>query len=211
MYILSIHPCIATNKNGCSECHVGDTELAVAYQQISAHVASDLNHRQAADMAVDAYQELGGVLVGYLRANLRCDEDAQDLAQEVYLRITRHPNISEIRSLKAFVFTIAKNLLRDKSRRAATRLSACSISADDVTLVAAGSDPLQQLEADERLQHFEAIVAGLLPACREAYILNRTYSLSYADIADYMQISVSMVEKHISAALRALRADCQVH
>ncbi len=162
-------------------------------------------------MAVDAYQELGGVLVGYLRANLRCDEDAQDLAQEVYLRIARHSNISEIQSLKAFVFTIAKNLLRDKSRRSATKLSACSISADDVTLAAAGNDPLDQIEADERLQRLEAIVAGLLPACREAYILNRTYSLTYADIADYMQISVSMVEKHISAALRALRADCQVH
>lgn len=162
-------------------------------------------------MAVDAYQELGGVLVGYFRANLRCDEDAQDLAQEVYLRIVRHPDISEIQSLRAFVFTIAKNLLRDKSRRCATRLSACSISADDVILVAAGSDPLQQLEADERMQRFEAIVAGLLPACREAYILNRSYSLSYADIADFMQISVSMVEKHISAALQALRADCQFH
>ena len=116
-------------------------------------------------MAVDAYQELGGVLVGYLRANLRCDEDAQDLAQEVYLRIARHPNIGEIQSIKAFVF----------------------------------------------MQRFEAIVAGLRPACRQAYILNRIYSLSYAGIADYMQISVSMVEKHISAALRALRADCQVH
>ena len=192
-------------------CDAGDTELAVAYEQISAHVTSDLNHRQAADMAIDAYQELGGVLVGYLRANLRCDEDAQDLAQEVYLRIARHSNISEIQSLKAFVFTIAKNLLRDNSRRCATRLSACSISADDVILAAAGSDPFQQLEADERLQRLEAIVAGLIPACREAYILNRTYSLTYADIADHMQISVSMVEKHISAALRLLRADCQVH
>ena len=189
----------------------GDTELAVAYEQISASVTSDLNHRQAADMAVNAYQELGGVLVGYLRANLRCDEDAQDLAQEVYLRISRHPNIGEIQSIKAFVFTIAKNLLKDQSRRCATRLSACSISTDDVTLAAAGGDPLLQLEADERMQRFEAIVAGLLPACRQAYILNRIYSLSYAGIADYMQISVSMVEKHISAALRALRADCQVH
>ena len=71
VYILSIHPCIATNKNGCSECHAGDTELAVAYQQISAHVASDLNHRQAADMAVDAYQELGGVLICSLQNGIK--------------------------------------------------------------------------------------------------------------------------------------------
>jgi len=185
--------------------------LAVAYEQRSAHIASDLNHRQAAGKAVEAYQELGGALVGYLRANLRCDEDAHDLAQEVYLRIVRHPDLSEIQSLKAYVFTIAKNLLRDQSRRSATKLSACSVCADDVILVAAGSDPLQHFEADECLRRIESILAGLRPACRDAYLLNRTYGLSYADIADLMHISVSMVEKHIGATLRALRADCQVH
>ena len=185
--------------------------MAVAHEQISAHVTSDLSHKQAACKAVEAYQELGGALVGYLRANLRCDEDAHDLAQEVYLRIVRHPDLSEIQSLKAFVFTIAKNLLRDKSRRSATKLSACSVSADDVILAAVGNDPLEQIEADERLRRIESVVAGLRPACRDAYLLNRTYDLSYADIADRMHISVSMVEKHIGAALRALRSDCQVH
>jgi RNA polymerase sigma-70 factor (ECF subfamily) len=162
-------------------------------------------------MAVEAYQELGGALVGYLRANLRCDEDAQDMAQEVYMRITCHPEPGEIQSLKAFVFTIAKNLLRDRSRRNSTKLSACSISADDVTLVAVGSDPTEQIEADERARRIETVVAGLRPACRDAYRLRSTRDLSYVNIADCMQISVSMVEKHISAASRALRADCLLH
>ena len=52
-------------------------------------------------MAVDAYRRYGGSLVGYLRANLRCDEDADDLAQEVYLRISRHADVGQIQSLKA--------------------------------------------------------------------------------------------------------------
>lgn len=157
-------------------------------------------------MAVEAYQQLGGVLVGYLRANLRCDEDAHDMAQEVYLRIARHEDVSKIRSIKSFVFTIAKNLLRDKSRRCATKLSASSVSADDVTLAAPCGDPLEQLEATERMHRIESVIAALRPACREAYVLSRTYGLSYAAIADHMGISVSMVEKHISAALRALRS-----
>lgn len=185
--------------------------MAIAADQISSLVTGDLNHKQAANMAVEAYQHLGGALVGYLRANLRCDDDAHDMAQEVYLRIARHQDVSEIQSLKAFVFTIAKNLLKDKSRRCATKLSASSISIDDVTLAAAGGDPLEQVEADECMESIESVIAGLRPACREAYTLRWTYGLSHAAIAEHMGISVSMVEKHVSAALSALRSGCRVH
>lgn len=185
--------------------------MAIAVDQISSLVTKDLNHKWAANMAVDAYQQLGGALVGYLRANLRSDEDAHDMAQEVYLRIARHQDVSKIQSLKAFVFAIAKNLLRDKSRRCVTKLSAKSISIDDVTLAAAGGDPLEQIEADERRHCIDSVIAGLRPACREAYTFRWTYGLSHAAIAEHMEISVSMVEKHISTALRALRSGCQVH
>lgn len=185
--------------------------MTVAYDEISNLVAKDINHREAWSLAVEAYNELGSTLIGYLRSNLRCSEDANDLAQEVYLRIARHKDVSQIQSLKAFVFKIAKNLLRDKSRRCATKLTASCIHEDDVVLESFGSDPLQQIVADETVRNVDAIIEGLSPACQEAYMLSRNYHYSYVAIADHMQVSVSMVEKHISSALHALREGCDIH
>lgn len=149
--------------------------------------------------------------MGYLRANLRCGEDAKDLAQEVYLRILRREDLARIRSLKSFVFTIAKNLLRDRSRRCSTKLAASCIHEDDLPLAAQNDDPLLLLEADECARNIARVLEELRPACREAYLLSRTHGLSYAAIARRMGISVSMVEKHISAALKALRNGCEIH
>ena len=167
-------------------------------------------HQDAASATVEAYEQFGDAIFGYLRANLRCDEDAHDLAQEVFLRIARHPNLGEIQSLKAFVFKIAKNLLTDRSRRWATRLAASSVSVDVVNLQAVGSDPLEQFEANECQRCIESTIAELPPACREAYLLSREHGHSYTVIADQMRISVSMVEKHISTALHSLRSACQI-
>lgn len=185
--------------------------MAVAYDQISSLVTRDVNHRRAGDLAVEAYHELGAALTGYLRANLRCREDANDLAQEVYLRIARHKDVTQIQSLKSFAFTIAKNLLRDRSRRCVTKLADSCVHEDNVKLAAFCGDPLQQLEADDFSRHIESTIADLSPACREAYLLSRTYHMSYAAIAEHMGISISMVEKHISAALSAIRATCETH
>jgi len=188
----------------------GDSSLTTTYEQMSSSVARDSNQQAAADLTVQAYMQLGGQLVGYLHSNLRCSEDAYDMAQEVYLRIVRYRDVARIQSLKAFAFAIANNLLRDKSRRCSTRLSAKSISIDDVTLAAAGGDPLEQIEADECVRYIDSIVAGLPPACRKAYLLRWSHGLSNAAIADRMGVSVSMIEKHISRALRVLRSGCQV-
>ena len=189
----------------------GDQRMAVAYDQISTLVTRDVNHRRAGNLAVEAYDELGAALSGYLRANLRCTEDANDLAQEVYLRIARHKDVNQIQSLKSFTFTIAKNLLRDKSRRCATKLAANCVHEDDVKLESATCDPLQQIEADEMSNRVESTIANLSPACREAYRLSRTYHMSYSAIAEHMSVSVSMVEKHISAALGAIRGACDAY
>ena len=47
--------------------------------------------------------------------------DVEDLIQEVYLRLTRQPDVDFIRSAQAFVFVTAKNLLHDRLRRRLAR------------------------------------------------------------------------------------------
>jgi RNA polymerase sigma-70 factor (ECF subfamily) len=137
--------------------------------------------------------------------NLRNEADAEDFAQEVYLRFSRLRNHRKIKSERAFLFTTAINLLRDRSRRLATQLDRASVSIDDVTLECTSGDPCQRAVYAEQLLLMKAALADVKENCRSAFWMSRVDGKSYAEIADLMGVSVSMVEKHISAALKCLR------
>ena len=106
----------------------------------------------------------------------------------------------------AFVFTLARNLVRDRARRLHTRAAAQSITLDDIDLSCEQPTPDQWLELAQRLAQVKKALASLKPRTREAFVLHRVHGDSYAAIAIQMDISVSMVEKHIMSAMIALRA-----
>ena len=53
----------------------------------------------------------------------------------------------------------------------------------------------------QRLEHLNSVLAELSPRRREALMLHRFEGLSQAQIAERMDISLSMVEKPIAFAL----------
>ena len=66
-------------------------------------------------------------------------------------------------------------------------------------------NPEQSLDVSQRLAQAEQTLSALKPSTREAFELHRVHGHSYAEIALHMGISVSMVEKHIMAAIISLR------
>lgn len=155
------------------------------------------------------YERFDKTLRGFLMNNLRNQAEADDMAQEVYLRFSRLQNHRQIRSEKAFLFTTAVNLLRDRSRRLATQLEKASIPMDDVSLECTVYDPAHRMVHGERLQLARRALDRCSPNCRQAFELSRIDGRSYAEIAALMGVSVSMVEKHVSAALREIREALQ--
>jgi RNA polymerase sigma factor (sigma-70 family) len=114
---------------------------------------------------------------------------------------------TELLKPDAFVFTLARNLVRDRARRLHTRAMAMSVDVGDIDdLRCERPTPEQVLDVSQRLQRVEQILAQLKPNTREAFELHRVHGDSYAEIALGMGISVSMVEKHIMAAIAALRS-----
>ena len=132
-------------------------------------------------------------------------EDAEDLAQEVFLRLARLGQISELRDPEAFVFTLARNLLRDRARRFHTRCSNASVAIEELNLPCSRPTPDQTFEHYEQLKSADTALASLKPSARAAFIMHRVDGLGYSDVAARMGVSVSMVEKHIMAAIAALR------
>lgn len=131
--------------------------------------------------------------------------DVDDLTQEVFARLAGSGASAELRRPDAFVFTLARNLVRDHARRLHTRAARNSVAVEDVELPCGSPTPDAALEHDERLARAFAVLEALKPATRRAFLLHRVHGLSYAEVAAATGVSVSMIEKHVMAAIAALR------
>lgn len=132
--------------------------------------------------------------------------DAEDLAQEVFLRLVQQRDDAALQDPKAFIFTIALNLMRDRARRGHIRALSLSLCADELDLVCEDASPMDQLERNQRLSKALDALAGLKPATRRAFLLHRIEGMSHNDVARELVVSNSMVEKHIMKAIAVLRS-----
>jgi RNA polymerase sigma-70 factor (ECF subfamily) len=131
--------------------------------------------------------------------------DVEDLIQDVFLRLAAPGGCAGLINPEAFIFTLARNLVRDRARRLHTKAIARSIGVHELDLSCERPTPDQWLELAQRLQRAERALATLKPSTRKAFVLHRVHGNSYVETALQMEISVSMVEKHIMSAIVALR------
>lgn len=145
----------------------------------------------------------------YFTVRMRSAEAAEDLVQDMYLKVAATP-AQDIGNAAAFLYRLGSNLMLDrlKSQRRAlardTGWRAVTVS----TL--GGQDLADEPAADEaaaarqRLQRIIEALNGLPPATRRAFRLHKLEGLSHAQTAEAMGLSRSSIEKHVSAALKHL-------
>ncbi len=145
------------------------------------------------------------LLMKVIRRNIPPEEDAEDIAQEVYLRISQKKDGDQIVNYKAFMLRTARNLIIDKVRRGQLIDSAQHEELDAEKHVSMQPSVEVALENRQRLAEFEAVVRELPRKCRDVYILHRVEGMTYPEIARYFNISVSAVEKHMMKAILHIR------
>jgi RNA polymerase sigma factor (sigma-70 family) len=142
--------------------------------------------------------------------------DAEDAVQDTYVRIlSSHIDERNLRSPKSFIFTVALNLAidtirrRQRERRVIGRSleSAIVHSGEDLDLVCPNRLPDQRVDDDMRLSKVLSSLQGLSVKCKRAFILHKFMDLSYAEVAQSLGVTVSMVEKYLSCALRRVREE----
>ena len=132
----------------------------------------------------------------YLRRIIGGNEAADDLTQEVFLRVSRAgvPDAPEP-GRRAWVFRIARNLalnhVRDGRRRPAT-----------LALVQAAVPGTQELSAA-----LQAAIAHLSDEDRDVFVLRESAGLSYQEIASTCEMSVEAVRARLHRARQALRQE----
>ena len=128
--------------------------------------------------------------------------EVEDLVQEVFVRLCNRQGREPIENLTGYVFQIAANLLRERSRRrmrhgtaGAAFLSAGLLEGDadfSAERVHAARDAWAQIELC--LQELPARV-------RAVFVLNRFEDMTGVEIARRLGVSVSTVEKDMIRAM----------
>jgi RNA polymerase sigma factor (sigma-70 family) len=156
-----------------------------------------------------AYLARRGDLIRFFSARLRSMTAAEDLVQELYVKISQTSS-GPTTNPEALLFTIANNLMLDR-QRGERRGRVRDERWTQTHLTVAGGQAVQEapsaesaLAAKTRLTRMLALVEDLPPRTREAFRLHKLEGLSHAQTAQRMGISTKTVEKQISAALHAL-------
>ena len=111
------------------------------------------------------FDEHGGGVYAFLLARTSDDEVARDLLQETFLRLWRR--IDETVGLdpgrqRAWIYTVARNLVIDRYRSEASRRAAVTqIGNEVVRLAGAQVDTVDRLADRDDLEHLEAQIARL--------------------------------------------------
>ncbi len=131
-------------------------------------------------------------------------EEAKDLLQEIFLRLTRAAEHQVLDNPEAYLKRITWNLLRDRAKNAAGRIERAHGVLQPELHAANDSDPHQALVERQTLARYEAAMMKLKPKTREIFLRHRLDGLTYAQIAQDLGMSVSGVEKQMSRAIAHL-------
>jgi RNA polymerase sigma-70 factor (ECF subfamily) len=163
--------------------------------------------REAFDELVQRYQR---AIVNLARAMTASDVDADDLAQEAFVRAWR--SIGAFRSestFKTWLYGVAVNVIRThRVQRSRWRRLLWSAPADRDTDI----DPLERASVDDGIetplamrQFIDRALATLPEDMREAVVLRDVQGLDYREIADALGVPIGTVESRIFRARKRLR------
>ena len=162
-------------------------------------LAASRNRRSAMNLLVNKYRE---PLFRHALYLLKSEDEAYDVVQETFIRAVRETRLFDIDfRIKAWLFRVAKNLclnqLRNTSRRSAildANPQADRQAPDQLSTLFSGQQSIEMLGAMDKLSMDH----------REILILRYFDELSYAEIAQVLEVKLGTVMSRLSRARSSL-------
>lgn len=149
-------------------------------------------------------------LMSYFLRRVNNRTEAEDLTQEVFLRLLGSGSLAEIERADAFVFRVASNLLRDRNRKAKRWRWFTKSALNDDLIDQLVKESVEDREPERVLMGRETLVEVLKALdelgerTRDIYLLFRLEAMKQQEIAALHGISPSTVEKHVMRAVQHL-------
>ena len=155
-----------------------------------------------------------GTFIGFFRRLGAERSEAEDLAQEVFLKLFRAAETYQAKSaFEAYSLRVARNAWIDRHRRRGARPRLRSFDQDSGEegtglgdFAGPSEDPGRALAAREDARALRAALAGLSRAHAAVFELAVVQERPYAEIAELLGIPVGTVKSRVFHALRKLRA-----
>ncbi len=143
-------------------------------------------------------------LLRYFQRRVGDRVEAEDLVQDVFVRLTQRGNLDAIEHLTGYVFEAAASVLRDRERRRRSRSADVHDPYDVDRHGGVDFAPDRVLGGRERLRQASTALLELPERTRDVFLLRRIEGMRYQDVAARLGISVSAAEKHMQRAVAHL-------
>jgi RNA polymerase sigma-70 factor (ECF subfamily) len=159
----------------------------------------------ASEEMVRVFNEVRGELVSTLYFVLGDQDDAQDAAQEAFLKCWRTRGmLGKVQNMRAWIFRVGLNAAKDLQRNAWRRRARPLLP----TMDAARPDeplPLDNIAETEALERLRQALKTLRPEEQAVFLLRQNADLTYEEIAELRRSPVGTVKTQMRAALQKLR------
>jgi RNA polymerase sigma-70 factor (ECF subfamily) len=150
------------------------------------------------------FRQLYEPLCQYAYAILHNSDDAEDMVQSTFCKLWEQREKVDIQTtVKTYLYKMVHNACLNRIKQTQVRSEHHADMAYGSAL--AYNDVENTLYYNELNLQIESAVASLPQRCREVFLLSRMQNLSYAEIAQQLQISRNTVETQMVKALKILR------
>jgi RNA polymerase sigma factor (sigma-70 family) len=150
------------------------------------------------------FREHNRALTAFLQCRLNSFSDAQEVAQEAYLRMLTLEHPEQVDSLRAYLFRIAGNLAVDRLRMRKVR--------NDMPIEQPAEElhtapvPERHVSAIEQWRDLRKALRELPAKTSQAFVMHVIEGRDFSVVAHAMKLSERMVRYHVTNALAHCRA-----
>ncbi len=152
--------------------------------------------------AAAAWTKLGPMVFRFLNRVLGPDGEAEDLTQEVFLRVfSKVRELRDPEALRSFVFSVAVRTLKSELRRRRVRRTFALNESDN--LPGSAADTIDA-EARQALRRFYTILDRLTSDDRAAFVLRHMEGMKLEEIGEALGVSLATVKRRLDRAAQAV-------
>lgn len=162
------------------------------------------NSKDFNELIARTYAVTNEKVLGYIAQRVNDYADAENLAQDVWLRILECRTTIDAETIENYVFAVARNLVKDYLRQIYRRRNAD----EEMQQLCEGTaeHSCESAVVARDLARHERIRVEQLPRQRRMiYIMSRFQERSVEDIAGEMKLSFRTVENHLRLGRRDIR------
>ena len=150
-----------------------------------------------------SYTQYHPYIINYIAFRINSKIEAEDLAQDVFVRLLDYKQMLREETVKSFIFTIARNIVIDYIRR---HYKKEEINANMYEYLEKSTNDIEsKMHEKEILQIESNKLRTFTPQRKIVYSMCRYDEMSVSEISDTLQISRRTVENHLLTGRKIMR------